>query len=104
MSRQNPLYPSHSLVHAEAMQTVEVNDLLKVAVALGLPPRAAYPVRQAARIAGLGRNLLYELVHSGQVRSVRVGRTLYVPVSELARLLSGPQSDAGAPRPGEKGA
>jgi len=56
---------------------------------LGLPVRASYPVRQAARILGIGKDTLYKAVHSGRVKAVPVGKVLYVPTTELARILAG---------------
>jgi len=56
---------------------------------LGLPVRASYPVRQAAKILGIGKDTLYRAVHSGRVKAVPVGRVLYVPTTELARILAG---------------
>jgi excisionase family DNA binding protein len=41
-------------------------------------------VRDAARELGLGRDMTYQLVREGRLRSVRVGRRVLVPRSELA--------------------
>jgi|GEM_PF-6484150 len=67
-----------------------IESLLEAAKRQGVPPRAAYSVRLAAKITGLGRDYLYAQVHAGKLRAVRVGRTYYVALSELARLLNGP--------------
>jgi excisionase family DNA binding protein len=40
-------------------------------------------VRRAAAIAGTGRDAMYELVRSGAVRSVQIGRKRLVPRHEL---------------------
>lgn len=40
-------------------------------------------VRDAARQLGLGRDSCYELVRSGRLRSVAVGRKRLIPVAEL---------------------
>lgn len=64
-----------------------LESLKLAAEAHGLPVRAAYTVRQAARLLGLGRETLRQAVHRGEVRAIRVGRHLYVPAHELARLL-----------------
>ena len=61
--------------------------LHQAAVAQGLSPRASYTIRQSAKILGIGRETLRLAVHRGRIRAVRVGRNLYIPVSELARLL-----------------
>ena len=39
-------------------------------------------------ILGIGRNTAYELVRSGQIRSVRIGRQIRVPKDALADYLS----------------
>ena len=39
-------------------------------------------------ILGIGRNMAYELVRSGQIRSIRVGRKIRVPRDAVAEYLS----------------
>lgn len=39
-------------------------------------------------ILGIGRNTAYELVRSGQIRSIRVGRKIRVPKDAVAAFLS----------------
>lgn len=50
-------------------------------------PRLAVGVDEAMQIIGLGRNTVLELVHSGQLRHVRVGRRIVIPVSALKEYL-----------------
>lgn len=38
-------------------------------------------------ILGIGRNTAYELVNSGQIKSVRVGRQIRIPKTEILRFL-----------------
>jgi len=38
-------------------------------------------------ILGVGRNAAYELVRSGQIRSVRIGRKIRIPKSEVLAFL-----------------
>ena len=76
-----------------------IETLHQAAKAQGLSPRAAYTIRQSARILGIGRETLRLAVHRGQVRAVRVGRNLYIPVSELARLLEDVQELTPPSRP-----
>lgn len=68
---------------------MNVEVVNRIARELGLEPRAAYSVRTAARILGVGKQTLYQAVHLGQVRALKVGRILYIPTVELARLLEG---------------
>jgi excisionase family DNA binding protein len=67
----------------------EIEAINQTAKALGLPVRAAYTTRQAARILGVGKDSLYNTIHSGRVRAVRVGRMLYISTAEMARILAG---------------
>ena len=47
----------------------------------------AYDVDEAAVALRLSRSALYELIRSGQIRSVKSGRRRLVPVSALAAYL-----------------
>ena len=38
-------------------------------------------------ILGIGRNTAYELIRSGQIRSVRIGRQIRIPREALLELL-----------------
>lgn len=40
-------------------------------------------VPQAAKILQIGRNSAYDLVKSGQIRSIRIGRTIRIPQAAL---------------------
>ena len=42
-------------------------------------------VEEAARLLGLGRSKVYELVRSGEIPSITIGRSRRVPVNELRR-------------------
>lgn len=44
-------------------------------------------VRELMRILSVGRNTAYELIHSGQIRSVRIGRKIRIPKAEVLRFL-----------------
>jgi excisionase family DNA binding protein len=44
---------------------------------------------EAARMLGIGRNLMYEMIKSGDIQAIRLGeRRLLVPVAALEKLLS----------------
>jgi excisionase family DNA binding protein len=47
-----------------------------------------YTVAEAARQLKIGRTAMYELVMSGQVRSVTIGRSRRVPASCIAEYLT----------------
>jgi excisionase family DNA binding protein len=45
-------------------------------------------VEQTAKLRGIGRSTAYELVHTGDIPSLRLGRRIVVPVARLAELLT----------------
>jgi excisionase family DNA binding protein len=47
----------------------------------------AVPPAEAARLLSLSRPMIYKLIQSGELRTVNIGRTRRVPVSELERLI-----------------
>jgi len=51
--------------------------------------RQTVTVEQAAQALGVGRNLAYELVRTGKLPSLRLGRRIVVPRAALDRLLAG---------------
>ena len=44
-------------------------------------------VRELMPILSIGRNTAYELIRSGQIRSVRIGREIRIPKAEVLRFL-----------------
>ena len=50
-------------------------------------------VEQAARLLGIGRSTAYELVHTGAVPSLRLGRRIVVPVGRITQMLEADLSD-----------
>ena len=49
--------------------------------------RGLYTVVEAAQLVGVGRSTMYELVHRGEVASIRVGRKVLIMRSTLEALL-----------------
>lgn len=45
-------------------------------------------VEEAAKILGIGRGLAYEAIRTGQIRSVRIGRRILVPLAPLQKMLN----------------
>lgn len=43
-----------------------------------------YTPVEAASQAGIGRNAMYQLIASGEVPAIRIGRKIVVPASQLA--------------------
>lgn len=50
--------------------------------------RYAYSISEAARAISLSRRMLYNLIDTGALRTVKLGRRRLVPRSELERLCS----------------
>jgi excisionase family DNA binding protein len=50
--------------------------------------RLLLTVQEAARRLGIGRSLMYELIASGAVRSVRVGRLRRIPSDALGSYIA----------------
>jgi excisionase family DNA binding protein len=50
--------------------------------------RLLLTVQEAARRLGIGRSLMYELIASGAVRSVRVGRLRRIPSDALCSYIA----------------
>jgi excisionase family DNA binding protein len=53
--------------------------------------RATYTIDEAARILGVGRNLVYRSAESGELArvAIRIGRRVLIPRDALHRLLAG---------------
>lgn len=45
-------------------------------------------VQEAARMVGIGRSKLYELIRKGHIPVVHIGRSVRVPVSALREFVS----------------
>jgi excisionase family DNA binding protein len=52
-------------------------------------------VKEAAAILRVGRNQLYQAVAHGEVRAVRIGRTIRIPKTALLDLLTTPSAKPG---------
>jgi excisionase family DNA binding protein len=48
---------------------------------------ALLTVQQAARVLNLGRSTVYELIASGQLEVVHIGRSARVPVDAITKLV-----------------
>jgi excisionase family DNA binding protein len=44
-------------------------------------------IREACRLTGIGRSKLYELIESGDLNIVKIGRITLVPISSLRALI-----------------
>ena len=48
-------------------------------------------VEEAAKVLGIGRNLCYDRVKTGEIPAIKIGRRLLVPRRALERLLEEPK-------------
>ena len=63
------------------MKSVSSNTSTKERLTLSVP--------DAAAIVGIGRSTLYELIRIGEVRGVRLGRRIVVPIAVVEEILRG---------------
>lgn len=61
----------------------------KVAVELGALPIEPISVRisTAVKLTGIPRTTLYELIKSGEIETVKIGRSTFIPYRCLRRLI-----------------
>ena len=45
-------------------------------------------VEEAAQLLGIGRSLAYDLIRSGQLRSIKIGRRRLIPVDAIAEAIA----------------
>lgn len=50
-------------------------------------------VEECAHALGIGRNLCYDKVKTGEIPSIRIGRRILIPCAALYRLLEGNESN-----------
>ncbi len=46
-------------------------------------------IREAGRLLGISRGLMYEGVHTGQIPHIHIGRRILIPKQALIKLLEG---------------
>ena len=56
---------------------------------MGERDRLLYSVNEAMELLNLGRSVIYELIRSGQLRTVKVGRRRLVPARALDDYVDG---------------
>ncbi|MFC7532307.1 helix-turn-helix domain-containing protein [Actinoplanes sp. GCM10030250] len=49
----------------------------------GTNPKALYRIPEAMRLLSLSRSVIYELIRSGRLRTVKEGRTRLVPAGAI---------------------
>ncbi|HEY3545864.1 MAG TPA: helix-turn-helix domain-containing protein [Propionicimonas sp.] len=79
---------AHLRLVAPAETRAVVPDAQIINVTIENDERLLLTVVEAAHRLGVGRTLMYELLSSGQVESVHVGRLHKVPVEALTRFVA----------------
>jgi excisionase family DNA binding protein len=59
----------------------------RLAAGVERSPALTVRVPEACRITGIGRSKLYELIKSGQLKTVKIGAITLIPVAELRTFL-----------------
>lgn len=57
-------------------------------MATTLPAQPTYKVPEVARYLGVDRNTIYDLVKTGDLRAIRVGRFVRIPANALTDFVS----------------
>lgn len=83
--KPNGSHPAHPERVINARNMIVTGD---VACGLGLPQRATMTVADAAEVLGISRSTAYELVRSGSLPALRLGRRIVVPTHALSDLLN----------------
>lgn len=52
------------------------------------PAPLAHRIPDACRRLGVGRSSLYELIKSGEIRSIKIGSRTLIPEEDLQRIVS----------------
>ena len=66
-------------------------------ITLQVDERRVFNVMEAAAILGIGRSKLYELIASGEIRTIHIGRLCKIPVAAVDEFLA--TREAAPPRP-----
>lgn len=53
------------------------------------PVRLTCKPEEAVPMLGVGKNSVYALIRSGQLRSIKVGRKILIPLSAIEEFLNG---------------
>ena len=88
----------HGVPDPTAVQAVQTADSAGTLLPATLSAnRLAYRVSEVQAALGIGRNLAYDLINSGQLRHIKAGKAVLVPRSALERFLASEQATGPAP-------
>jgi len=66
-------------------------------ITLQVDERRVFNVMEAAAILGIGRSKLYELMASGEIRTIHIGRLRKIPVAAIDEFLAARESTPARP-------
>lgn len=58
-----------------------------------MAPRRTLTVTEAANVLGIGRTAAYEAVRRREIPSIRIGRSVRVPIAAIDKMLGGGPSE-----------
>ncbi|WP_324252534.1 helix-turn-helix domain-containing protein [Enemella evansiae] len=88
VGREAPLTPETPATHSTQSGRACPSTIERVIV-MGERDRLLYSVNEAMELLNLGRSVIYELIRSGQLRTVKVGRRRLVPAKALDDYVNG---------------
>lgn len=66
----------------------QVGEVMSVEECLPIEPLSVR-IATAVKLTGIGRSTLYELINSGEIETVKIGRSTFIPYRCLKRLIEG---------------
>ncbi len=67
---------------------------------LNNPTRQAYSIEETAHRLSVGRNSVYNLLNTGELKSLRIGARRLIPADEITRLLNESRASEGPQKEG----
>jgi excisionase family DNA binding protein len=77
---------TRGLSHAERRE--QVREAMAAQESLPVEPLSVR-IATAVKLTGIGRSTLYELINAGEIETVKIGRSTYIPYRCLKRLIDG---------------
>lgn len=65
-----------------------------------MPARLLHPIGEACEMVGIGRSTIYELIATGTIETVKIGRRTFIAHAELERFVDQLQAESVGSRDG----
>lgn len=72
----------------EQAQNKQANDEAALVSNMAADKRLTFKPGELVGVLGIGRNNVYALIHSGRLRSIRIGRKILIPRSAVEEFLA----------------